>query len=77
VSNHTPLVIPSEAEGSAVRLAQTQKSRESSEGPALSLPGTHAPSLAPADLSSADPRAPPNSVAGYSLIGGKPKKRLG
>jgi hypothetical protein len=28
VSNHSPLVIPSEVEGSAVRLARTQKSRE-------------------------------------------------
>ena len=37
VINHSPLVIPSEAEGSAVRLARTQKSRESSEGPAVSL----------------------------------------
>jgi hypothetical protein len=31
VSNRPPLVIPSVAEGSAVRLARTQKSRESSE----------------------------------------------
>jgi hypothetical protein len=37
VSNHSPLVIPSAAEGSAVRFARTQKSHESSDGPAVSL----------------------------------------
>ena len=39
VSNHSPLVIPSAAEGSAVRLARTQKFREGSGGPAVSNPG--------------------------------------
>ena len=33
VSHHSPLVIPSEAEGSAVGLARTQNSLESSGGP--------------------------------------------
>jgi len=32
VNNHSPLVIPSVGEGSAVRLATTQKSRGSSGG---------------------------------------------
>ena len=36
VSNRPPLVIPSEAEGSAVRLARRQQSRENSGGPAVS-----------------------------------------
>ncbi len=37
VSNRSPLVIPSEVEGSAVRLARMQKSLGSSGGPAVSL----------------------------------------
>ena len=40
VSNHSPVVIPSEAEGSAVRLAQTQKSRETPFEP-KSEPANH------------------------------------
>ena len=76
MSNHSPLVIPSVAEGSAVRLARMQKSRESSEGPAVSLPGTYTPSLALRISALPIPLSRPNSVAGYSLIRGKPKNGL-
>ena len=45
MSNHSPLVIPSAAEGSAVRLARLKNPGKAVEGPAVSLPGTHTPSL--------------------------------